>query len=365
MARSRSNAKKNWPDNLYQTTSGYYYWRNPTTKKNYGLGRDFKCARNEAVEANAHLEKTKKTRLVDRLTGNANRTMDALLVRYIEDLAKKGLAKTTLKEKKVLIKKVEADFSGRIVSDITTADIDQCLQKYVIAGKNRQAHGYRTFLRQLLDKSIAIGWVTANVVSVSEPIKVIVRRARLSLSAFAEIYQASFSDAPWVSRSMELALITAQRREDISSFKFSNVKDGYLWITQSKTGAKLAIPTDLRLTLPQFNIDWTLSDIVKRCRDHTLSQTMLHYSVAGRGEAGGQVGPDIISKGFLRARNKTGLSWNDKTPPTFHEIRSLAIRVWTELKGPKFAQRLAAHKKAATTDLYRDTRGDWVIIKSG
>jgi hypothetical protein len=49
---------------------------------------------------------------------------------------------------------------------------------------------------------------------------------------------------------MDLALTTAQRREDITRFKFSDIKDGRLFVDQEKTGYILAIPLDLELKAP-------------------------------------------------------------------------------------------------------------------
>ena len=31
---------RNWPANLNQNGAGYFYWREPNTKKDYRLGRD-------------------------------------------------------------------------------------------------------------------------------------------------------------------------------------------------------------------------------------------------------------------------------------------------------------------------------------
>lgn len=53
-----------------------------------------------------------------------------------------------------------------------------------------------------------------------------------------------------------------------------------------------------------------------------------------------------------------------KTPPSFHEIRSLAARLYTEQYGKEFAQALLGHKSALMTDLYRDIRGrEWTEIR--
>lgn len=54
-----------------------------------------------------------------------------------------------------------------------------------------------------------------------------------------------------------------------------------------------------------------------------------------------------------------------KEPPTFHEIRSLAIREYTKAYGEKFSQTIAGHKNSSMTDIYRDVRGsEWLQIKA-
>jgi integrase len=51
-------------------------------------------------------------------------------------------------------------------------------------------------------------------------------------------------------------------------------------------------------------------------------------------------------------------------PPTFHEIRSLAIRLYSDEYGAEFAQALVGHKSSVMTDLYRDNRGrEWTEVK--
>jgi integrase len=53
-----------------------------------------------------------------------------------------------------------------------------------------------------------------------------------------------------------------------------------------------------------------------------------------------------------------------RTMPTFHELRSLAARLYTEQYGAEFAQALLGHKSAEMTALYRDSRGrGWTEIR--
>lgn len=69
-----------------------------------------------------------------------------------------------------------------------------------------------------------------------------------------------------------------------------------------------------------------------------------------------------VSRGFVKAREATSINWGDN-PPSFHEIRSLAARLYTDEKGGEFAQRLLGHKSAMMTAKYQDNRGsEWVKV---
>jgi integrase len=133
------------------------------------------------------------------------------------------------------------------------------------------------------------------------------------------------------------------------------------------------MPLDLRLAA----IDLSLDEVTRRCRDNLVSRFLVHLRKRGnKAKRGDPLHADTITKGFMAARNRTALLWEPKvdkagkeipvTPPTFHEIRSLAARLYTEQCGKDFSQALLGHKHAMTTDLYRDVRGaEWIEIKAG
>jgi len=363
---------------LYET-QGYYYWRHPVTKEAFGLGRDLDKAKAEAIEANLHIDRKRdQARLVDRITGNDVRTFSAVLVRYVRDMEKRNLAQNTIKTKATLIRAVEAKWGELPYSSITTTMIDEFLQGYVAQGKARMARSYQSFLTEIGNKAIAIGFATHNPAAVTEQIKVPVKRSRLTLDQFVAIYDAAAKIDPHVQRSMELALITAQRREDIAMLERTDIHDGCLWVEQGKSEnieargvgqqTRLAIPVDLRLVVQSGEriIDWTLKDIIARCwSDRVASRYLIHHNKRRtKSNPGDPVWKDTISKAFSRARDLAGIEFTGANPPTFHEIRSLSIRLWRELRGKDFAQALAGHKQSSTTDIYTDERGNWVMLKS-
>lgn len=76
---------------------------------------------------------------------------------------------------------------------------------------------------------------------------------------------------------------------------------------------------------------------------------------------GGMVKPNTISTSFKKIRELSGLSWEKGTPPGFHEIRSLAERVYRDQKVN--TKDLLGHKSQSQTDRYNDDRGkEWRVV---
>ena len=72
---------------------------------------------------------------------------------------------------------------------------------------------------------------------------------------------------------------------------------------------------------------------------------------------------DTLSKRFTDTLNAFELDWGDKTPPTFHEIRSLSQRLYAAQGGIN-TQELLGHSQASTTAMYHDSRGsEWTRLQ--
>jgi len=124
--------------------------------------------------------------------------------------------------------------------------------------------------------------------------------------------------------------------------------------TQHKTGAHVCIPLELR----QQTVGWSVGEVIARCRDNVISKHLLHHTThTGRAKPGNPIRLQSITGAFAEARNLAGITWpEDKTPPTFHEIRSLAARLYAD-QGID-AQALLGHKSADMTGhLLRRARG--------
>ena len=160
-----------------------------------------------------------------------------------------------------------------------------------------------------------------------------------------------------MANSLLLGVVTGQRLDDIANMQFKHIADNWLHVEQSKTGALLRLSLDLRLDA----IGMTIGDVVAQCRDRVVSRYLTHhtrnYTKARPGQA---VHKNTLSKGFKRSRELTNLEWEH--PPTFHDLRSLSVRLYN--KQDTDAQSLAGHKDPKTTALYIDPRGaEWIEVK--
>lgn len=146
---------------------------------------------------------------------------------------------------------------------------------------------------------------------------------------------------------MKLALVTGQRVSDIAKLKWEDIHDGKLWIVQQKTETKIAI----HLKIEIVNI--------KLSRILGFSKNNSEYIVNNEGK---KVSTEKISRKFAKLRDKTNITW-DGSPPSFHEIRSLSARLYTEENGSEFARKMLGYKSAEMTAKYQDARNNsWIKI---
>ena len=151
---------------------------------------------------------------------------------------------------------------------------------------------------------------------------------------------------------MALGLVTGQRREDVSGFRFADVHDGFLWVDQGKTGVKLRIPLALRLNAIWLSVD----EVIRRCRDRVESPYMVHSSKThAKAKPGDALHVSSLSSAFAKARDLAKVTGSGADPPSFHELRSLAERLYSE-QGVD-TQTLLGHEDPRMTSTYHDARG--------
>lgn len=361
--RPRRKGNKDLPVNLYakhdkRTNKTYYQYRDPRTGIFHGLGSEKAAAIEDACQMNALLYAAERASRIEAITETAGRPFNRWISEYWERWTKRKEPRETTKRTRGYITTMLANHFGSIpINSITVQDCDTVLEKYIAAGKDRMAQSVRSVMIDVFKYAKASGIVDDNPALATLPPSVSVKRARLTLEHFQAIFTAAEHLDPWIQNSMLLAMVTGQRREDLSRLKFKDVKGDWLEIVQGKTGKQLRISLDLRLDA----IGMSVGEVIARCRDRVVSPYILHHTkTRTKSRPGDPVHKDTLSRRFADARKLSGLSW-EGDPPTFHEMRSLAGRLYKkEGLAPK---ELFGHSEEKMTDVYLNDRGhDWTEI---
>ncbi|WBF44485.1 site-specific integrase [Serratia rubidaea] len=352
-----------------RTKKVYWRYKHPITGKFHGLGTDEEAARMIAAEANSRLAEQKMNQLLmvrDKISRTIGEgiSVSGWLDRYWkiqEERQRLGEIKPiTVKQKKNPVKVMRENIGNKQLSDVSVRDIADILEPYKERGQAIMAQVVRRVIIDVFKEAQHAGEVPPgyNPAQATKNPKAKVQRQRLDLDEWMRIYEEASSYQPYLRRSMQLALVTGQRLSDIANMKFSDIWDDHLHIEQEKTGSRLAIPLSLRCNA----IGITLREVIAECRDRIVSPYLLHHHHSiSTAKRGGKIGYQSITSAFSKARDSSGLKWSKGTPPTFHEQRSLAERLYRAQGIDTMS--LLGHKNQQMTDKYNDDRGKgWTII---
>ncbi|MDN8598881.1 site-specific integrase [Citrobacter sp. S2-9] len=356
---------------LYSRKVNKVYWRykHPVTGKFHSLGTNEAEAIAIATEANARLAEQHSRQILaisDRIATSKGKSITTVtwLDRYWkiqeERYTSGDIKANTYKQKAKPVALLKERAGMKLISSVDVRDIAQILDEYVSEGQPRMAQVIRSVLIDVFKEAQHYGEVPPGynpALATKQPRRKITRQ-RLSLEEWQKIFEIADSNHQYMSNAMLLALVTGQRLGDISNMKFSDIWDDHLHIIQEKTGSKIAIPLSLRLNA----INWSLRDVVTRCRDYALSPYLIHFfRSTSQADRGAQVKARTLTMNFSKARDNAGLNWGTGTPATFHEQRSLSERLYKE-QGVN-TKVLLGHKSQQQTDLYNDDRGkDWAFV---
>ncbi|MDM3278330.1 MULTISPECIES: site-specific integrase [Citrobacter] len=357
---------------LYSRKVNKVYWRykHPVTGKFHSLGTDEAEARAIATEANARLAEQRSRQVLaisDRIATSKGKAITTItwLERYWkiqeERFASGDIKENTYKQKAKPVALLKERAGMKLISSVDVRDIAQILEEYLSAGQPRMAQVVRSVLIDVFKEAQHYGEVPPGhnpALATKQPRRKITRQ-RLSLEEWQKIFDIADKKQQYMGNAMLLALVTGQRLGDISKMKFSDIWDDHLHIEQEKTGSKIAIPLSLRLNA----INWSLRDVVARCRDYAVSPYLVHFfRTTSQAERGAQVKSNTLTMNFSKARDLAGIDWGDGSPATFHEQRSLSERLY-EVQGID-TQKLLGHKSPNQTARYHDDRGkEWAKIK--
>lgn len=364
MGRTRMASRRGWPPNLHQNAAGYFYYRHPHSGKIRGIGRDKQKAFIDARAANAVLATLKKSDLVNWVSGKTNPTLAEWVPIYeAEWISRKKPAASTIKKNEGRLTRIkESDMGWMQLPDITAEHASKFLDAVEKDNGPGAAVNLRSKLSDIFRMAETKGLIEQgkNPVSATYTANYKVKRERLSFEQFEQIR----AKAPaWLANAMNLALVTAQRREDVAAMKFADHRDGALFVVQGKGQGRVRLQLDGQIRMAKLGL--SINEVVKACRDNVVSAFMVHHTQPrGRAKKGAAVGLNGMTTAFANVRDSLGIEAGDgRTPPSFHEIRSLAERMYREEFGVDFAQAILGHKTAKMTNEYDDLRGSgWQLV---
>lgn len=266
--------------------------------------------------------------------------MNEWLDRYIQIINSYGLSQKTLSNRYSSIKWVRLSLGTKDLDRILPYEIAAVLRSEhdIFPSKAKRLLGE---IRNIFYEAILNGIVHTNPATPIKPLKAPIRRQRLSIEDWLSIYEVALQrKQPWISVMLLLALVTGQRRSDISKLSNLDVHEDLLYITQDKTGSKIAIPIDIELK----ELGIMLRGVIHMSKA-VGAQTFI------RKANGTRLSNAYLSSTFHSLVLEAGINKN----VTLHECRSLSERLYR--KQGIDTRLLLGHKHQSMTDMYNDDRG--------
>lgn len=358
---------------LFSRKVNKVYWRykHPITGKFHSLGTDEAEATAIAIEANKRLAEQQTRQIMaitDRISTSSGKSIstNTWLERYWkiqqERLKSGDIKENTIKQKAKPVSLLKERVGMKLISTVNVRDVAQILDEYLAEGQSRMAQVIRSVLIDVFKEAQHAGEVPPGynpALATKQPRRKVTRQ-RLTLEEWQKIFDIADENHKYMGNAMLLAIVTGQRLGDISRMKFSDIWDDHLHVKQEKTGSKIAIPLALRCNA----INWSLRDVISRCRDYAVSPFLVHFfRTTSQAERGAQVKARTLTMNFSKARDCANIEWGEGTPATFHEQRSLSERLY-KAQGIN-TKDLLGHKTQQQTDLYHDDRGkNWIKVNT-
>jgi integrase len=342
------------PDGLRER-DGYFSYTSPLDGREYGIGRDRRVAIQQAMEANAALRR--KPSVLERITGSVH-TWSEWCDEFEKLLQRRESKPNTVRTRKSLMKRLRTVApANKPANQVSTEDCSRAIDVLTGEGKQRMAQSFRSFMRDSFDRMVAKGWRADNPAKVTDVVTVKVKRGRLSFQTFTKLYETT--SIVWLRNAMALAIVGGQDRDSCGHAEFTHIRNGAWFNERTKTGARIELPLELRLDC----FGMSLEDVVSQCRrTGVVSRYLIHQTERAKGATIGKpLHLDVITRTFTAELAKLRIDWEGKSPPTFHEIRSLSGRLYKQ-QGDVNPQELFGHKDPRTTAVYTDGRGEWMRV---
>lgn len=349
----------------------------------YPSGKDFwfpvGTSRYDAVEASRMFNAEYRSPQVLQMEKDDkyNRPLSIWLPKIIkrvkaEDDLSPAVLKTFLSNCSKLIESHGDVYSKAITLETVNDFINEQAKDSSNEVKNRKA----LFLKKVFDYLVDMSGMSENFAAKKKLLPVAKKqRPRLN----SENYQLIYNHAPtYLQIAMALSLQTTHAVLEVSRIKY---KDCNMLTTTEKASGELVYGymrirrqkvkkhESSRVEIP---ITKALKDIIDQSRQSNIvSPYIVHRINRTKTLTKGcdhptQCESDYISKAFSALRDELGLYdniENRRYRPSFHEIRSLSIRLYD--KAGYDPQARAAHSKAETTNIYKENSEEWVRVPAG
>lgn len=363
--RTRSSKGKGLEPNLYQSERRgitYFRYKHPHTGKMHGMGSDKAKAQAAARILNAKLL-TAGESLVDRVLGVGDKDMNYLIDRYRnEHLPTKKLAAGTAKQYRYRLDRLQEDLGATSVQGHTVESVANYLDENF---KKDPYIKHRNMLGELFRFAMLKGLRDNNPATTTySKADVAKERQRMTLDQ----YQRLHAVAPHSLKiAMEIALVTLLGRHEVCNLKYTDEKDGALFVVRQKSQKNEWSHLRIEIT-PQ------LADIIRRSReDRLVSPYIVHfrpYRVKQSQDTDHwtQYSLNHFSRVFRLLRDSSGIF--DDIPkeqrPTFHEIRALGAWLYEKAGyDTEYVQQLMAHGDAKMTEYYQSGHEKkWVNVRA-
>lgn len=244
-------------------------------------------------------------------------------------------------------------FGSRGIKDIETKDIVAIIDAYKAEGKLSMAHVLRATWKDIYKEAQYAGEVDSgyNPPEHVRNIRLKAQRQRITEHDIIAIMKTrTYMKNSNLRAAIKLAITTGLRISDIASLKFSDVKDGYLFVATQKSRGKTKLAFPLTLTNPFLNE--SLDAIIKECRS---SRIVTQYLIHGKNgeKKGKKLNRIYLSELFRQAKMRCEPQVSESTF-SFHELRSFAERTYRS-EGYD-TKTLLGHKSQEMTDRYNDDR---------
>lgn len=281
---------------------------------------------------------------------------------YSKLVAAKPIQDKTKANRASYIKRLVTQFGRRHVGEIRPHDIAGFIAG-VHAHHPHLARRMMIEVREMFREAVNYGWIDRDPCHGIRTPRVRVARLRLTLEQWAAMHDyATRRQPPWVACMLLLAVVTGQRRGDLRKMRFSDVWDElvdgepapHLHVEQEKTGTRIAIPLHLRL----HAVGVSVGEAIEACRQYGPApvgeDAYLLRKSTGRPPVGASMSWrfEQALEMTTRVRDRS----EDTDPPSLHECRSLAARLY-HTQGIADIQTLLGHSHASMTELYKDDRG--------